>query len=258
MTTYSQPKLAGAPTWVDLATPDPDGARAFYHAIFGWNYDIGGPEYGGYTTAHVGQRTAAGMVGNVSPDGTVYPAAWGLSFASHDIAADAARAVELGAAVLYPAMVVGEFGSMAGFVDPGGAMFSFWQAGQHIGAEVTDEPGSATWYELYASNAKQSRDFYVALLGATADAMPGDLEYYVLKHGEAMLGGVMQIDPAWGDFHPNWTIYFAVADADETVALATGNGGKVLSAAEDTPFGRMATLTDPFGAVFKILQLPTQ
>ena len=258
MATYTQAKPAGTPTWIDLATPDADGARAFYHALFGWDYDIGGPEYGGYTTARAGQHTAAGIGGNTGPDGTTYPVAWGVFFASHDIEADVARAVELGATVLLPVMVVGEFGSMAACVDPGGAVFNFWQAGTHIGAEVTDEPGSTTWYELYASDAKQSRDFYAALLGASVEPMPGGMEYYVLKHGDTQLGGVMQIDPAWGEIPPNWAVYFAVADTDETVALATRNGGKLLQPAEDTPFGRMATLMDPYGASFKVIQLPAQ
>lgn len=258
MTTYSQPKPAGTPTWIDLATPDADASRAFYRTVFGWDYDIGGPEYFGYTTARVGPHMAAGIGGNTGPDGTTFPVAWGLFFATDNIEADVARAVELGATVLFPAMAVGEFGSMATCVDPGGAAFSFWQGGTHIGAEVTDEPGSATWYELYASDAKQSRDFYSALLSATADPMPGGMEYYVLMHGDKQLAGVMQIDPAWGDFHPNWAIYFAVANADETAARVTANGGKVLGPIEDTPFGRMAAVMDPFGAHFKIIQPPTQ
>ncbi len=257
MTTFSQAKPAGRPTWIDLSTSDMDGARAFYHALFGWDYDIGGPEFAGYTTARVGQRMAAGIGGNVGSEGAVFPVAWGLYFASHDIEADVARAVELGATVLFPAMTVGDFGRMAGCVDPGGAVFSFWQAGQHIGAEVIDEPGSAAWFELYAADAKQSRDFYSALLGAAVEAMPGDLEYYVLRHGDEQFGGIMQIDPAWGEMPPNWAIYFAVADADKAVDVAVSHGGQVLSAAEDTPFGRLATLMDPYGAVFKIIQLPS-
>lgn len=258
MTIYSQPKPAGTPTWIDLATPDLDGARAFYRAVFGWEYDIGGPEFGGYTTARVGQHMAAGIGGNVGSDGTTFPVVWGLYFATDDIEADVARAVGLGATVLFPAMTVGEFGRMAACVDPGGAVFSYWQAGTHVGAQVTDAPGSATWYELYAPDAKQARDFYAALLGVTAEAMPGDLEYYVLKRGDEMLAGIMQIDPAWGDFHPNWATYFAVVDTDEAAAVVTSHGGKVLGPVEDTPFGRMAALMDPFGAYFKIIQPPAQ
>ncbi|MEZ4767331.1 MAG: VOC family protein [Caldilineales bacterium] len=258
MTTFSAPKPAGTPTWIDLATPDLDAARAFYKAVFGWDYNIGGPEFGGYTTALLGQRGVAGIGGNTGSDGTVFPTAWSIYFASHDIEADVARAVELGAQPMFPPMAVGEFGHMAGLIDPGGAVFSYWQAGNHIGAEVIDEPGSTTWYELCAADVKQSRDFYAALLGATVEPMPGDMEYYVFKHGDAMLGGVMEIAPSWGDFRPQWVIYFAVADADEAVAAVVKNGGKALSTVDDTPYGRMAAVADPFGAYFKILQLPAR
>ena len=255
MTTHSQAKPAGTPTWIDLMAPDVDAARAFYQAVFGWEYDIGGPEYGGYTTARLGQRMTAGLMGN-QPGAPPMPAAWNLYFATDNIEADVAHAVELGAKVVSPAMAVGEFGHMASCEDPTGAAFSFWQAGQHVGSQVTDEPGSTAWCELYTSNAKQARDFYTAVLGATADPMPGGMEYYVLKHGETMLGGIMQIDPAWGAFHPQWITYFAVANADETVALVTKHGGKVMGNIDDSPFGRIAALMDPSGATFKIVQPP--
>ena len=158
MTTYTGAKPAGTPTWSDLLAPDVDAARAFYHAIFGWDYDIGGPEYGGYTTARLGTRMTVGMSGP-PPGVALRPAAWALYFATADIEADVARAVKLGAKVLYPPMVVGEFGSMATLEDPTGAAFSFWQAGQHVGSQVTDEPGSTTWYELYTSNIKERAIF---------------------------------------------------------------------------------------------------
>jgi predicted enzyme related to lactoylglutathione lyase len=43
--------------------PDIDAARAFYHAVFGWEYDIGGSEFGGDTTARLGQRMVSGLMG---------------------------------------------------------------------------------------------------------------------------------------------------------------------------------------------------
>ena len=105
MTTYEAAKPAGTPTWIDLMAPDIDTARAFYH-------DIGGPGFGGYTTARLGQRMTAGLMGpqhGAPPE----PAAWSLYFATDNIEADLARAVELGAKVVSPAMAVGDFGSMA-------------------------------------------------------------------------------------------------------------------------------------------------
>jgi len=254
MTTYSQAKPAGTPAWADLMTTDIEMARKFYNAVFGWAYDIGNPEFGGYTTARLGERMAAGLMQN-QPDFGPMPVAWGLYFASDDIQADVNRAVELGAKVISPAMVVGEFGSMAICEDPTGAAFGFWQADQHIGFQVADEPGAATWFELYSSDAKRAREFYMALLSATADPMEGGMEYYVLKHGETMLGGIMQIDPSWGDMSSQWVNYFSVANADETADLVTRQGGKVMGI-DDSPFGRIAALADPSGAIFKVVQPP--
>lgn len=256
MAIYTQAKPVGTPTWVDLASPDPEKSRSFYQAIFGWEYDVSGPEFGGYATARLGNYPVAGIGGN-PPGAEAMPATWNLYFASHDIEADIAHATQLGAQLLFPAMVIGDFGSMASCLDPNGAAFHFWKAGQHIGFQLSDEPGSATWFELSASDAKKARDFYAALLGASAEPMPGDLEYYVLKHGDTMLCGIMQIDPNWGDVARQWSVYFAVDDADKTVERARAHGATILSEPEDTPYGRLATLRDPAGAIFNIMKLPS-
>ena len=235
--------------------PDIDVVRKFYHALFGWEYDIGGPEYGGYTTARLGKQTTAGLMGN-QPGAPTMPAAWGLYFASDHIDTDVARAVELGAKVLSPVMVVGEYGSMAICADPTGASFGLWQAGSHIGWEVAEDAGSVAWHELYTTDAKHARDFYAALLHATADPMPGGMEYYVLKHVEKMLGGIMQIASSWGNMPAQWVNYFSVIDADETAALVTKLGGMQMGPIDDSPFGRIAALKDPGGATFKIVEPP--
>ncbi len=255
MTTFTEPKPAGIPTWLDLVAPDAEAARAFYQAVFGWEYDVSAPEFGGYATARIGDRSVAGVVGN-QPDAPPMPAAWGLYFATNDIEADVAKAVTLGAQVLYPTMAVGDFGSMATCADPQGAAFSFWQAGSHIGSQMVNEPGAAAWHELYTSNAAAARDFYTALLGASADPMPGGMEYYVLKQGEWMFSGIMQIDPSWGGMQAQWVTYFAVANVDETVARVQANGGKIMGSIDDSPFGRIAALADPQGAIFKIVESP--
>ncbi|GAB4202942.1 MAG: VOC family protein [Roseiflexaceae bacterium] len=255
MTTHTQPKPAGTPTWIDLTTPDIDAALAFYQAVFGWQYDIGGPEYGGYTNARVDTRPAAGLAGQM-PGAPPAPAAWSLYFATDDIEADVARAVELGATVQFPPMVVGPFGSMAVCTDPTGASFGFWQSGEHIGTQVNDEPGAAAWYELYTLDAERACAFYTELLGVTASPLPGSMEYYVLARGEQQLAAIMQIDAGWGAFQPKWITYFGVADGDAAVAAISGNGGKMLSPLEDSPFGRLAAAEDPHGANFKIIEIP--
>jgi uncharacterized protein len=257
MTTHTAPKANGTPTWLDLTTPDPEAARAFYHAVFGWEYNISGPEFGYYTEAHLGQKNVAG-ISAPQPDAPEIPSAWYLFFASDTINTHAEQAASLGAQTIVPPFAVGSFGSMGTFVDPTGSVFSFWQADQHIGTQITDEPGSPAWYELYSPNAAQARDFYTALLGATAEPMPGGMEYYTLKHGNDSIAGIMQIDPSWGPMPAQWVVYFAVADIEATVAKIVEHGGKIMGNIDDTPFGRLAAVADHAGAIFKLLEPPKQ
>jgi uncharacterized protein len=254
MSTPTSATPAGTPIWLDLQTPNTAQARDFYQALFGWEYDVGGPEFGGYITARLGDRSAAGIVGE-HPDAPP-TGAWSLYFASDDIDAHVERAVAAGASLLYPPMAVADMGSMAGLQDPTGAAFSLWQAGLHLGFGVTGEPGAPAWFELYSPDAKAARDFYCGLFGATAEAMEGGLEYYTLYRDGAQLCGIMQIDPSWGPMPAEWVTYFAVADADASVAAARAHGAQQYGGIDDTPFGRLAALRDPSGAMFKLIQLP--
>src|SRR5207237_4852958 len=54
----------GAFIWYELMTPDPEGAKAFYEAIVGWNIGEGAPEFNGYRM--IG-RSDGGFAGGVLP-----------------------------------------------------------------------------------------------------------------------------------------------------------------------------------------------
>ena len=49
--------------------------------------------------------------------------------------------------------------------------------------------------------------------------------------------------------------YFGVEDADQASDVVTKLGGSVMRPAWDTPYGRMAILTDDQGAVFAIMAM---
>lgn len=253
MTTHTRPKPNGTPTWMDISTPDLDAARHFYHAVFGWEYDIGGPEYGGYTTARLGQRAVAGL-GGPPPGVELTKGEWAVYFASDRLDHDLEHALKIGATLAYPKMTMAPFGSMATCADPAGATFSFWQADQHIGSQINDEVGAVAWYELYTPDIQRAGDFYTALLGATAERMPGEMEYHILKHDDAAIAGMLPIDPAWGAMPAQWVGYFLVANVEQSVATVIANGGQIRGAIEPGAFGRFAALTDPQGAVFKIVE----
>jgi predicted enzyme related to lactoylglutathione lyase len=50
-----------------------------------------------------------------------------------------------------------------------------------------------------------------------------------------------------------WLVYFGADDADEMVTRAQALGGTVVRAPEDTPYGRLASVTDVTGAVFNVM-----
>ncbi len=50
--------------------------------------------------------------------------------------------------------------------------------------------------------------------------------------------------------------YFQVASTDASCARAGELGGKVCVPAFDTPYGRIAVIEDPQGAMFSIVQPP--
>ena len=251
MTIFTSAKPSGHITWADLLSKDPAVSRAFYQAVLGWHYDIGPAEFGGYATANAGKHTAAGIAGQMQEG----PSMWQLYFASHDIKADVAKAVQLGAKVLQEPIEVGPFGSMAVLTDPTGGHFALWQAGMHIGAGVIDDHGAMGWHELYTPDAKKALAFYTALTGASSQPMQGaPTEYHMLSHGTSMLAGIMQIDPAWGNMPTEWVTYWHVVNIEAAVAAAQKAGGTLMGTIQDNPFGKQAALKDNTGANIKLFQ----
>jgi hypothetical protein len=51
----------------------------------------------------------------------------------------------------------------------------------------------------------------------------------------------------------HWSLYIGVDDADASAARVVELGGSVARPPEDTPYGRIAEITDPNGAALKIV-----
>ncbi len=82
-----------------------------------------------------------------------------------------------------------------------------------------------------------------------------EFRYTTLGEGEGRLAGIMDAATFLPEGAPaHWSVYFGVDDAVATVAKALELGGAVVDPPEDTPYGRLATLTDPTGTRFKLVQ----
>ena len=254
----NQDKAAlGTVAWVDLQTPDLGQARRFYGELLGWSF-VGGddPNTGFYTTAQIRGRNVAGM--GKPPSKSTAPSAWTVYLATDNADDAARRSRDAGGTLLMPPMDVMDHGRMAILSDPTGAVFGLWQAKQHGGAQVIDEPGAMTWHEVYTRDVTRAREFYAIVFGLEQKRLDSpSLEYWTLHKGDKTVGGVMQMTDAMPkDLPPHWNTYFAVADADAAAKKVTALGGRVMAPPFDTPYGRMAAVFDPLGAAFCIIKLP--
>ena len=79
----------------------------------------------------------------------------------------------------------------------------------------------------------------------------------ILTLGEHGVAGLMGPPPGMPDGVPAfWGVSFAVEDADATAALAVERGGTLLmEPMEREGVGRIATVTDPWGASFSVAAL---
>jgi len=248
---------AGTPCWVDLFSSDVAKSKYFYTNLFGWTATEDAAEFGGYANFLSDGHLVAGVMGgntSHSPQGD----SWNTYLSSVDIGATLAASVKHGATIVVPAKVIGELGSMAVMIDPVGAEIGVWQAGTHTGFGKFNEGSSVVWDEMHTRDINRSTDFYSSVFGWSIGKLhdTDELRYYTGQVDGISVAGIMDTAgflPA--DVPSHWSVYFSVANADQTVRAATDLGASIVQPAQDTPFGRIAELTDSTGAMFKLHQL---
>lgn len=239
----------GTPTWLDLGIPDLDRAIDFYGTVFGWDFDRGSAETGYYTTCLLRGKPVAALMQNVDSDPIGYW--WNLYFAVDDCEATANKAKIAGAELLQAPMQVMEHGKMAVLRDPTGGHFALWEAGQHIGAQIVNEPSSLLRNDLITSQPGPARDFYTEVFGFTLDGdsqLEGADFTFLRRPDGHEIGGILG-DPSAKT--SEWGVLFAVDDVDATVARVREAGGSSEDPF-DMEYGRVANVQDPFGTPFSV------
>ena len=247
----------GTPSWVDVQTTDPAAAKTFYAALFGWEYadnPVEGTDAVYSMAEKNGQPVAAISAQQPEQVKMGIPPLWNTYITVDDADATAGKVEGAGGAVLAPAFDVMDAGRMAVLADPTGAVFMVWQAKEHPGAALVNEPGTLCWNELMTTDLDTALPFYGDVLGWTFDDF-GDpaTTYKICKVGDDGVAGAQP--PPMEGIPPSWAVYFTVDDADAIVERAKVGGATILVEPFDIPIGRIAAIQDPQGAVFSITQL---
>ncbi|WP_448631740.1 VOC family protein [Cellulomonas soli] len=134
-------------------------------------------------------------------------------------------------------MQVMSFGRMAILTDPTGAVFGLWEPATHNGWQVVDEPGAPAWSELMTHDQPSAVTFYSTLFGFTVEDMSSGGFRYASLHQEGVAAvGVGAYGESVDRAVPAaWTIYFAAADVDASVARVVEGGGAVVRAPRTHP-----------------------
>ena len=266
--------IPGVPCWIDTSQPDPEAGVAFYTGLFGWEFEDVMPP--GSPGKYFIARLSGGDVAAVGsqPEGAPPAAVWNTYVWVDSADEAAAKVTTAGGRVLTEPFDVMSAGRMAVCADPEGAAFCVWQAKEHRGARIVNEPGSLNFNDLNTRDPKGAKAFYGAVFGWRTIALEGGFEMWTLpgyadhleegnpgfRESMAEMGApagfedvVASLNPIPGDqpdTPPHWGVTFAVDDADATAARAAELGGRVVVPPFDAPWVRMTVITDPQGATF--------
>ncbi|MYX29528.1 VOC family protein [Streptomyces sp. SID8381] len=248
----------GTPCWADAMFPDIEAAKRFYGPVLGWTFGETATEFGGYTQAYADGKAVAAVVPPAPGQGG--QPQWCLYLASPDAEATAGRIREAGGELLLEPLRVGDFGAMCLAREPSGAVFGVWQGGTHEGFEAVAVPGAYCWAEVFTREPEKADAFLTAVFGYTAQRIEDDaIDFRVFGlGGDPVLGRMRMTDDFPAEVPPYVNVYFTVPDCDAAVAAATERGGVVRFGPADSPFGRLAALTDPQGANFSVIDVTTR
>jgi predicted enzyme related to lactoylglutathione lyase len=266
--------IPGVPCWVDTSQPDPEAAAAFYSGLFGWKFeDVMPPGSGGrYLIARLrgGDVAAVGSL----PEGAPPRASWNTYIWVDSADETAKKVAQAGGRALSEPFDVMDAGRMGMFTDPEGAMFAVWQAKQHRGSRIVNEPGSVNFNGLNSRDVEAAKRFYGAVFGWRTLEMDSGAQMWTLPgYGDYLerdRPGLREQTVAFGapaefvdvvasvapiaddqpDLAPYWDVTFATDDTDATAERAASLGGRVIVPPFDVPWARMTVIADPQGATF--------
>ncbi len=108
--------------------------------------------------------------------------------------------------------------------------------------------------EIPVDDTAGGKRFWGSLFGWDFQAYPEGSEYHMARLTEDSGAAVSGME---GPGKRGLRVYFEIDDMDASVAKVRELGGNVTHGPFDSPHGRIAVVTDPYGAWFSVIQRPT-
>lgn len=236
--------------WMNMITPRPADARAFFGQLLGWTFDdMPGMGHSVLVDGHA----IGGLFdldGPQTPPGTKPVIGAMMKVLSADATRDKVTSLGGDCKIVFD---VADQGRIAVCYDPDGANFDVWEpkAGQGMDVDPAAH-GAPSWYELMSHDPERASAFYAALFGWTPETMPmADGPYTTFKLGEDYVAGLMRMPAELGDHPATWGTYFTVQDVNATAEEAVALGANLVVPPQDVPgVGRFCGIVSPQGVMF--------
>ena len=250
--------------WYELMTGDPEGAKAFYEPILGWEMTTGHGDTSDYGLLTAPDGAMVGGLLRLTEDMTSHGArpCW-IGYLSVADADAEVRAIEAaGGKCLMPPRDIEMAGRVAMVADAGGTPFYVMTPRPPEGAEgestafrAEKTPGHCGWNELMAADAAREIKFYTDRFGWSLHE-PMDMgeygKYQFVAHDGVTIGAIMGLMP--GAPGPQWSHYFWVRSIAEAKRGIEAGGGQVVNGPMEVPGGDWIVQgIDPQGAMFSLV-----
>ena len=227
----------GKPCWIDItvrSAEDRERLVAFLCTIFGWTFDVTGPDTGYYTmlrrngvdVAAVGQRE----------DGSER---WITFLSTDDIEASVLRVCAAGGHVVSEPVTVMRAGTMAVATDPVGAVFGLWRPDLFAGFPDVVQQGCPEWFHHGSADPQAASEFYAQAFDLDQQAEGRDI--MLGRDGRAYFSLGHNIEGVPADIRP----VMLVDDLVGLEARVVEAGGTIYASKVDVPGGFATTFADP-------------
>lgn len=239
--------------WYELITTDVDKAVDFYTHVTGWSADVWHSPGGDISMFKSAQGAVANLrksTGEKGPHGDTW---WSASVSVTDVDVSAAKATELGGAVVQAPYDMPGIGRLAVIRDPLGTQMGLVALAEPMPPHDPEKPGEVMWHEHLSPDQDKAFAFYSALFGwKKRNEIPiGMATPYLIYGGESRdYGGMFTTK----DGRAAWFYYVHVDDLDAALERAKSKEAKLLNGPMEVPGGaRIAQLSDPQGGLFALL-----
>jgi predicted enzyme related to lactoylglutathione lyase len=249
--------------WYELITPDPEGSKAFYDAVVGWDIGPAVAEYNGYRMIGRSDGKFAGGILPLTDEMQQHGArpTWLGYIHVTDVDGSVKSIEQAGGKALMPAFDIPNVGRVAMVTDPQGASFYVMKpippADDPNAKSDVFSPGAEQrvgWNELSTSDPDAGRRFYGEQFDWTSDEfmpMGEQGEYRFFDHHGQRIGAVAG---AMDGQQPHWRYYFRVPSIAAAKQTAESNGGKIAMGPMQVPTGDYIVIGfDPQGAEFALV-----